>query len=67
MVTGWVIASDENKYFFDTSKTDEEGRMAVGWKQIDGFWYYFIEEGRLLENAFTPDGYYVNSEGKYIQ
>ena len=41
--------------------------MAVGWKQIDGFWYYFIEEGRLLENAFTPDGYYVNSEVKYIQ
>ena len=41
--------------------------MVVGWREIDGAWYYFIPEGSALRNAYTPDGYYVDSEGRYNQ
>lgn len=28
--------------------------------------YYLNSEGTMLVNAFTPDGYYVGSDGAYI-
>ena len=48
------------------------GTMAVGWRQIDGKWYYFSmeegsENGMLLKNTTTPDGYKVDADGVWIQ
>lgn len=51
VITGWY---DESYY---------EPAAAIGWKQINGTWYYFNNEGKMLKNTTTPDGYYVNSNG----
>lgn len=41
-----------------------EGSSYVkGWKQIDGKWYYFNNNGRMLFNTITPDGYIVDING----
>jgi len=37
------------------------------WKQIGGKYYYFDEEGYLLRNTTTPDGYQVDREGVWIE
>lgn len=29
--------------------------------------YYLGSNGVMLTNAFTPDGYYVGSDGKYVK
>ncbi len=36
-----------------------------GWKVIDGKDYYFDEEGKLYQNRYTPDGYWVDQDGVY--
>ena len=35
---------------------DENGKMAVGKKQIDGDWYYFRDWGGMYQNAFIKNG-----------
>ncbi|WP_312502934.1 hypothetical protein [Lacrimispora sp.] len=37
------------------------------WKQISGKYYYFDEDGYLLRNTTTPDGYLVDREGIWIE
>lgn len=66
MVTGFVKTSDGKTYFFETAKTKDEGKMVTGWKQIQNAWYYFNEDGSMLVNAVTPDGYTVGADGKMI-
>lgn len=52
---------------------DKDGWMQTGWYQDkDGEWYYLSDgtigkEGQMLSNATTPDGYYVDADGKWIQ
>lgn len=63
----WALNGDGQWTF-----TDENGNMAVGWCLIDGSYYYFSEEsdahrGRLYVNEQTPDGYFVDADGKWIQ
>lgn len=62
---GWIF--EEAKWYYL-----EDGKYAVGWKEIqsdDGnsYWFYFDENGRMYEDEQTPDGYYVNEDGVYIQ
>ncbi len=66
IVTGWVKTGDNKWYFFETAKTKEEGKMIVGWKQIQNAWYYFNTDGTMLTNGVTPDGYTIGSDGKMI-
>lgn len=35
------------------------------WKEIDGKWYYFDYDGYILRNTII-DGYYLNSDGIWI-
>ena len=48
-------------------KTAREGMMVFGWYEIQGKWYYFTADGSMLENSVTPDGYFVGSDGAWIQ
>ncbi|GAA6291997.1 hypothetical protein F220043C3_04310 [Enterocloster asparagiformis] len=46
------------------------GTMAVGWRQIDGKWYYFHavsdgEMGKMYAGERTPDGYVVGTDGEW--
>ena len=56
MATGW-IQIDGTYYFFNAS-----GIMKTSSWQGN---YYLNSEGKMLVNAFTPDGYYVGSDGAY--
>ena len=67
MVTGWLVDPINVKYYFEPSATSEQGKMAIGWKKIDGSWYYFNSTGTLLVNGVTPDGSVVGSDGKWMQ
>lgn len=63
MATGWV--SHDNKWYY----ASEDGSMASNqWvHSADGKWYYIGEDGLMLTNAMTPDGYYVDHGGVWLQ
>ena len=53
----------DNSYYFG-----EDGRSKQNtWAEIDGKWYYFDEWSRMLHDTTTPDGYYVGSDGAWVQ
>ena len=49
-------------YFFNAS-----GYMVTGWVQWNNVWYYCCDSGEMLTNTCTPDGYYVDGNGAWIQ
>lgn len=63
MVTGWCKDIDNNYYLFEWEKNGNEGAMVTGWRMINGNYYYFGQDGKLLTYTFTPDGYFVNADG----
>ncbi len=51
----------------------EDGELYTGWHQIadrmlskNTYWYCFDAGGRLYENTITPDGQYVDYDGKLM-
>ena len=66
MVTGWVHTSDGKTYFFEHKKTPDEGKMIIGWKQIQGHWYCFGPDGSMYRETITPDGHPVGPDGKWL-
>lgn len=58
--TGWLLDNNVWYYF------NEDGVMQTGWSG-PGRQYYFDDAGKMLENQFTPDGYYVGSSGAYVK
>ena len=36
-------------------------------QDVDGKWYYFNNDGYMLANTTTPDGYYVNVSGVWVK
>lgn len=36
-----------------------------GWKQTNGGWVWYQEDGTLLVNGWTPDGYFVDDGGSW--
>lgn len=58
---------DGTRYYFDSA-----GEMATGWKTLpnpngSGLGsYYFRADGALLRNTTTPDGYWVDANGRWV-
>lgn len=44
----------------------ENNSYAVGWRNIDGKWYYFSFDGYMVHDT-TVDGYQIGSDGAWIQ
>ena len=69
MATGWVEVNGSKYYLFPNSD-GWKGRMLTGWQWIDGNCYYLDpqgqNEGALYRNTTTPDGFTVDSEGRWI-
>lgn len=58
MLTGWQFINGR-WYFLDGS-----GAMLTGWQFINGAWYYLDSSGAMYADQTTPDGYYVDGNGK---
>ena len=42
--------------------------MLTGWQNLNNIWYYLDKDnGVMLSNATTPDGYKVDASGAWIQ
>ena len=54
---GWLSFNNE-WYMFNSN-----GVMVTGWYGN----YYFDKDGKMKTNAFTPDNYYVGSDGVYLR
>lgn len=67
MVTGYVTTIDNKTYLFEYEKNLREGQMVFGWRFINGNWFYFSNDGSMLVNGITPDGYNVDASGKWIK
>ena len=69
MATGWVEVNGSKYYLFPNSD-GWKGRMLTGWQWIDGNCYYLDlqgqNEGALYRNTTTPDGYAVDTEGRWV-
>lgn len=59
MVTGWQYINDRWYYM------NGDGVMLTGWQYINGSWYYLDDSGVMYANRYTPDGYYVDSSGRW--
>lgn len=62
MASGWVLYVNL-WYYFDPIT----GAMKTGWIKLEDKWYYLKEDGVLLVNTRTPDDYYVNDKGEWVQ
>ena len=58
----WQMAGDTWKY-----KQDDGTMAANSWiRDADGRWYYMDQNGNMVRNSITPDGYVTGSDGAYI-
>ncbi len=53
---GWWYENDEGTYEWNSWVRDP-----------DGSWYYLGADGYMLTNTVTPDGYYVDGSGRWVQ
>ena len=64
MAEGWQELSAGHWYFFMPSV----GCVLKGqWVQDGGIWYYLGNDGVMLTNTTTPDGYRVDGKGAWIK
>ena len=54
---GWRVENEDGSYLTDQ------------WYQspASGLWYYMGADGYMLTNTATPDGYFVNADGVWVQ
>ncbi len=61
MASGWI--KDGGKWYYLTGS----GAMAANrWVKSGSYWYYLGSNGAMLTNTITPDGYRVDSEGRWV-
>jgi len=69
--TGWLTLNGKS-YFLSTESGQFTGRLLSAWQWIDGYCYYFLAEdnarhGELFTGGTTPDGYTVDSAGRWTK
>ena len=69
MQTSWHYdESDQHWYYLDPAS----GAMLTGWQFINGKWYYLsktsgaVPLGSMYREIRTPDGYYVDKDGAWM-
>lgn len=65
MVTGWyheVVTRGGQTTYDVWYYADADGKGHDGWLKYKNAWYY-IKQGRMLTNCYTPDGYWVGMDG----
>ena len=60
MATGWCF--ENGKWYY----LNGDGSMATGWININGKYYCLATDGVLYVNTYTPDGYYVDTNGELV-
>lgn len=55
-----IWCQDSTGWWFEA-----DGSYLKGWNQIDGRWYYFYNDGYMAHDT-TIEGYYVNSDGEWV-
>ena len=63
MVNGWYQI-DGKWYYFQSWGGTAKSRWLYG---LDKKWYYVGTDGVMLTNTRTPDGYYVDANGVWVQ
>ena len=63
---GWIKDAGYNGWFY----IDINSGMKTGWQVINGKWYYLNPnstgvKGMMLADCYTPDGYYVGTDGAW--
>lgn len=53
---GWKVQSDDGVYLTNQWYQSPESKL----------WYYIGENGYMLTNTYTPDGYFVNADGVWV-
>ena len=66
MLTGWQQETSGLYYNIQNTADPNYGAMARGWHNIGGVDYYFDQDGRLMTNGTTPDGFTVNEFGMKV-
>lgn len=51
---GWKAKNSDGSYITDS------------WYQADGLWYYIGADGYMLHGSWTPDNYYVGTDGVMV-
>ncbi len=60
-INGWQSINNKWYYF------NERGYMVTGWVLWKNAYYYCGPDGAMLTNTWTPDGYYVDGNGIWVQ
>lgn len=62
---GCFATIDGTDYAFDA-----DGRMYTGWKNLDGVWYCFLENGGMVKNGWMQDAgkwFYLGNDGRMVK
>ena len=63
---GW-LNDNGNTYFLSTVRDTTFGTYVTGWQWIEGYCYYFSQEGVLIKNLPNDlDGNSTNEDGKWV-
>ena len=64
LVTGWLLEGEQ--WYFLNNREKNLGKMMKGWAVIDGYAYYFSENGSMAVNTKVNNQYLVNDQGQFL-
>ena len=64
LLVGWL--KDGEQWYFLNNREKNLGKMMKGWAVIDGYAYYFSENGSMAVNTKVDGQYPVNDQGQFL-